>query len=258
MRSWNSGDQGRRRAAPAAAAAMGREGGRGRAAPQRSDASSPGAGNRAGGGWVKVELQLQHGSSLNCNCGQQCRRAGSPDAVGHRRRGRLSRGADVRPRHARRRGPSRDGDHPRARQDHGQGPHPQRPEGRLHGGGARAARSPSRGAWRGDAPHRRSWPSTRANSTSRRARSSPRTSSGARRAPRPPPRTRAAPRRFVSNGRTVSDSHKIEDLPTSNLNDGEAAAPKVPDDGDDELYVSDIGCGSVACTQGADQGCAVM
>ena len=38
----------------------------------------------------------------------------------------------------------------------------------------------------------------------------------------------------------------------------EAAAPKVPDDGDDELYVSDIGCGSVACTQGADQGCAVM
>ena len=79
--------------------------------------------------------------------------------------------------------------------------------------------------------------------------------------PPPPPPSDAARRRFVSNGRTVSDTHKIEDLPTSNLTDGtdgETVSHKVNDDGDDELYVSDIGCGSVACTQGAEQGCLVM
>ena len=58
----------------------------------------------------------------------------------------------------------------------------------------------------------------------------------------------------------MSDGHKIEDLPTSNLTEaGETVTQKITEEGDDELYASsDIGCGSVACTQGTEQGCLVM
>jgi len=52
--------------------------------------------------------------------------------------------------------------------------------------------------------------------------------------------------RFVSNGQTVGDGHKIEDLPTSGAADGVFGSPSHESYENDEDDTSDrLGCGSV-------------
>mmetsp|Transcript_23613 Transcript_23613/g.70788 ORF Transcript_23613/g.70788 Transcript_23613/m.70788 type:complete len:118 (+) Transcript_23613:130-483(+) len=61
--------------------------------------------------------------------------------------------------------------------------------------------------------------------------------------------------RFVSNGQTVGDGHKIEDLPTSGAADGSRHGS---DENDEDETSDHLGCGSVACTQANAQGACVI
>ena len=69
--------------------------------------------------------------------------------------------------------------------------------------------------------------------------------------------------RFVSNGATVGDRDRVEDLPASHAaygGDGARAAASDDDDDDDADAPDAFGCGGVSCQAGdaADAGCAVM